>query len=92
NLTLQAATESSTESHFKETRKSGFLYAGGLAFTIGSQMQSGDRRDVSTRAAASTVGSTEGDVTLVAGDHYQQIGSHVLAPQGDIDIHAQKVD
>ncbi|WP_238922500.1 two-partner secretion domain-containing protein [Achromobacter ruhlandii] len=92
NLTLLAATETSQESHFKENRKSGFLYNGGLAFTIGSQMQSGDRRDASTHAAASTVGSTAGDVTLVAGGHYQQTGSHVLAPKGGIDIQAKKVD
>ncbi|WP_348995266.1 hemagglutinin repeat-containing protein [Achromobacter sp. HNDS-1] len=92
NLTLLAASETSQESHFKENRKSGFLYNGGLAFTIGSQMQSGDRRDASTHAAASTVGSTAGDVTLVAGGHYQQTGSHVLAPKGGIDIQAKKVD
>ncbi|WP_199267573.1 hemagglutinin repeat-containing protein, partial [Rhodococcus sp. JT-3] len=92
NLTLLAATETSQESHFKENRKSGFLYNGGLAFTIGSQMQSGDRRDVSTRAAVSTVGSTAGDVTLAADGHYQQTGSHVLAPKGGIDIQAKKVD
>ncbi|MDS1140850.1 hemagglutinin repeat-containing protein [Pusillimonas sp. SM2304] len=92
DLTIQAATETASESHFKETKKSGFLHNGGVAFTVGSQMQSGDRKDVSTRAAASTVGSTEGDVTLVAGNHYQQTGSHVLAPKGYIDIHASKVD
>jgi filamentous hemagglutinin len=92
DLTIQAATETTSESHFKETRKSGFLYSGGVAFTVGSQMQSGDRKDVSTNAAASTVGSTDGDVNLVAGNHYQQMGSHVLAPKGDIDIHARKVD
>ncbi len=92
NLTLLAATETSQESHFKENRKSGFLYNGGLAFTIGNQMQSGDRRDASTHAAASTVGSTAGDVTLVADGHYQQTGSHVLAPKGGIDIQAKKVD
>lgn len=92
DLRLQAATETSKESHFKEIRNSGFLYNGGLAFTIGSQMQSGDRQDVSTRAAAATVGATGGRVTLAAGNQYQQAGSQVLAPQGDIDIHAQKVD
>ncbi|WP_238909823.1 hemagglutinin repeat-containing protein [Achromobacter ruhlandii] len=92
NLTLLAATETSQESHFKENRKSGFLYNGGLAFTIGNQMQSGDRRDASTHAAASTAGSTAGDVTLVADGHYQQTGSHVLAPKGGIDIQAKKVD
>ncbi|WP_063569419.1 two-partner secretion domain-containing protein [Achromobacter ruhlandii] len=92
NLTLLAASETSQESHFKENRKSGFLYNGGLAFTIGNQMQSGDRRDASTHAAASTAGSTAGDVTLVAGGHYQQTGSHVLAPKGGIDIQAKNVD
>lgn len=92
DLTIQAAKETSSESHFKETRKSGFLYNGGVAFTVGSQMLSNDRKDVSTRAAASTVGSTKGNVTLVTGNHYQQIGSHVLAPEGDIDLHARKVD
>ncbi|EHN63592.1 two-partner secretion domain-containing protein [Comamonas testosteroni] len=92
DLTIQAATETSSESHFKETRKSGFLYNGGIAFTVGNQMQSADRKDVSTHAAASTVGSTDGDVNLVAGNQYQQMGSHVLAPKGDIDIHARKVD
>ncbi|WP_116791226.1 hemagglutinin repeat-containing protein [Achromobacter dolens] len=92
NLTLLAATEARQESHFKENRKSGFLYNGGLAFTIGSQMQSGDRRHASTHAAASTAGSTAGDVTLAADGHYQQTGSHILAPKGAIDIHAGKVD
>lgn len=92
DLTIQAATETASQSQFKETRTSGFLYNGGVAFTIGSQMQSVDRKDVSTRAAASTVGATTGDVTLVAGNQYQQIGSKVLAPQGDIDIHARRVD
>ena len=92
DLTIEAATETRDESHFKRTDKSGFLYNGGAAITVGSQMQSVDQRSVSTSAAASTVGSTGGNVTLVAGNHYQQTGSHVLAPQGDIDIHARTVD
>ncbi|EHP37811.1 outer membrane copper (silver) and drug transport protein [Cupriavidus basilensis OR16] len=92
DLTIKPATETRSESHFNETKKSGFLHIGGAAFTIGSQMQSVDKRDLSTRAGASTIGSTGGDVTLVAGNHYQQTGSQVLAPKGDIDIHAKKVD
>ncbi|OZI39063.1 hypothetical protein CEG14_05905 [Bordetella genomosp. 1] len=92
DLTLQAATETRKESHFKESRKSGFLYDGGLAVTLGNRTQSGDRNSASTRAAASTVGATGGDVALVAGDHYQQTGSHVVAPKGDVDIRARKAD
>ncbi|MGO4813417.1 hemagglutinin repeat-containing protein [Cupriavidus sp. 2MCAB6] len=92
DLRVEAATNTRSESHFKRTDKTGFLYNGGVAITLGSQMQSVGKKDMSTSAAASTVGATGGSVTLVAGNHYQQTGSHVLAPKGDIDIHARKVD
>lgn len=92
DLTVQAATNTQSESHYKRKDESGFLYNGGLAFTVGSQMQSRDARETSTRAAASTIGATEGNVVLAAGNSYRQVGSHVLAPQGDVDIHAQRVD
>lgn len=92
DVNVLAAQNTATESHFKETKKSGLLYNGGAAITIGSQQQSVDARGTSTTAAASTVGATQGDVTIVAGNHYQQTGSHVLAPEGNIDILAKKVD
>jgi len=92
DIHIGAAQNTTTESHFKETKKSGFLYSGGAAFTLGTQQQSTDARSTRTSAAASTVGSTGGDVTLVAGNHYRQTGSHVVAPHGDIDILAKRVD
>lgn len=92
DLIVDAAAENRRESHFKEVKKSGFLYNGGFAFTVGEQRQSGERMDASTHAAAATVGATGGGVTLAAGNRYRQTGSQVLAPQGDIDIHAQNVD
>jgi len=91
NLTIEAALETQTESHFKEIKKSGVLYNGGAALTFGKQMQSLDKHNTSTRAAGATIGATAGEVTLVAGNAYQQTGSRVIAPQGDIDIHAQSV-
>lgn len=92
DLTVQAATNTRSESHFKRKDESGFLYNGGVAFTVGTQMQSRDAKDVSTSAAASTIGSTAGNVVMVAGNNYRQVGSHVVAPVGDVDIHARKVD
>lgn len=92
DLTVQAATNTRGESHYKRKDESGFLYNGGVAFTVGTQMQSRDAKDVSTSAAASTIGSTAGNVVMVAGNNYRQVGSHVVAPEGDIDIHARKVD
>lgn len=92
DLTVQAATNTRGESHYKRKDESGFLYNGGVAFTVGTQMQSRDAKDVSTSAAASTIGSTAGNVVMLAGNNYRQVGSHVVAPEGDIDIHARKVD
>src|SRR5690606_28098234 len=45
-----------------------------------------------TYATASTVGSLGGDVTIQAGGDYRQVGSHVVAPGGDIAIRAKRVE
>ncbi|HHV70974.1 MAG TPA: hemagglutinin, partial [Ochrobactrum intermedium] len=91
DLTLEAATETYTETHFKDKKKSGLFSSGGFGVTIGKQQNSTDQDTTGTLAAASTVGSLGGDVTLLAGEQYRQSGSDVLAPQGDIGIAAQAV-
>ena len=62
-------------------------------------MNSSDRQSEATTAAKSTVGSLAGDVTLLAGETYKQVGSDVIAAGqspsgsgGDIAIAAQRVD
>ncbi len=92
DVNIEAATDSSTERHLREEKKSGLFSSGGIGFTIGTQQQSQDNQDARTTAAASTVGSTNGNVAIGAGNHYQQVGSNVVAPQGDITIQAKKVD
>ncbi|USS52371.1 hemagglutinin repeat-containing protein [Ralstonia solanacearum] len=92
DVNIDAATNSTTERHFREEKKSGLFSSGGIGFTIGTQQQSQDNQDARTTAAASTVGSTNGNVAIGAGNHYQQVGSNVVAPQGDITIQAKKVD
>jgi len=92
NLVIQAATEKQAENHTKEVITKGMLYNGGIALTIGKQSQNLDKHDTRTYAAASTTGSTQGNVVLTAGNNYQQIGSHIVAPEGNIDIHAKQVD
>ncbi len=92
DLTIEAATNTSQSSSFNETKKNGLFSSGGLSITLGQQQLSTDQNRQSTSTTASTVGSIGGDVTLLAGQTYSQIGSDVLAPSGDISIAAKKVD
>jgi len=91
DINIEAASESSSERHDKATKKSGLFSGGGIAVTMGTQSQS--VKDLTTRetARASTVGSTEGDILLEAGRQYRQVGSDVMAPQGDVDVLAQQI-
>lgn len=91
DLNIEAATETHNETHFKKVKKSG-AFASGASLTIGKQQMSTDQNTESTRAAKSSVGSLEGDVTLLAGNRYRQVGSDVIVPKGDIEIAAKTVD
>lgn len=92
NINIEAATESSSERHDKTVKKSGLFSGGGIAVTAGTQEQSA--KDLATRqtAAASTVGSTNGNVLIEAGKGYRQVGSQVSAPEGNVDITGQTID
>jgi filamentous hemagglutinin len=99
NVTIEAAQNTASNNDFNETKKSGLFSSGGLSLTIGKQSQSLDQKGQSTTAAASTVGSLTGNVTITAGQTYTQVGSDLLTPglnspsgSGDIDITAKKVD
>ncbi|MDH1477633.1 hemagglutinin repeat-containing protein [Comamonas thiooxydans] len=87
DVTIAAAQETSSEQHYRKETKSGiFGGGGGIGFTIGSRMQSTDQAGTRTTAAASTVGSVGGDVNIVAGNAYKQVGSDVMAPGGDVNV------
>ncbi|WP_411885881.1 hemagglutinin repeat-containing protein [Polaromonas sp. YR568] len=92
NLTIEAAQNTGSASSFYETKESGLLDGEGAGITVGTREQSTDQKNQYTTAAASTVGSIAGNVTLVANESYKQIGSDVMAPGGDITILAKKVD
>lgn len=92
NLAIEAANETRSESHFKKTTQSGIFGSGGIGFTIGSREFSSDQQIQATTAAASTIGSIDGDVLMTAGKAYRQVGSDVIAAQGSIGITAESVD
>ncbi|KRC12003.1 hypothetical protein ASE11_00530 [Hydrogenophaga sp. Root209] len=90
DVSVTAAQTRSGNGHFREEKTSG-LFSSGAGFTLGSQQQSTEQQNQGTGAAASTVGAIGDNVNITAGRVYAQTGSDVLAPGGDISIHAQSI-
>src|SRR5450830_928324 len=65
---------------------------GGLGVTVGSKMQSTAQTRSTTTASGSTVGATNGNVLLAAGQRTTLTASTVIAPQGDVNISGKQVD
>lgn len=91
NVNITAAKNSAYELHERKTKKSG-LSSSGMSVSIGTQQLNTKQTSNSTSHTGSTVGSVEGDVNITAGENYKQIASDVIAPQGDVNIVAQRVD
>jgi filamentous hemagglutinin len=92
NVNIEAATNTSSNSSYRQERKSGLMSDGGLSVSVGTRKQSLDQQGATTTASASTVGSVNGGVSIQAGNQYKQVGSDVLTPTGDINITAKTVD
>ncbi len=91
DLTLDGATNTRQIDQFQQTVKSGVMSGGGIGFSVGKQSLAQTTRTVEATNAGSTVASVSGDVTLVAGHAYRQVGSEVTAPGGDVVIRGQSV-
>lgn len=89
SLRIEAAQETSAYRSSTTTHESGLLGGGGLGISIGSREQLLAQGNNATIAAASTVGSLNGDLHIQSKQTYTQIGSDLLTPKGDIDISAQ---
>ncbi|AKO21211.1 hemagglutinin repeat-containing protein [Xanthomonas oryzae] len=91
NLTLETAQSTHSESHDKQTVKSGLMGSGGIGFTIGKQTVKTEADTTAVTHTGSTVGSLEGNVTLAAGNTLAITGSDVMALQGDITAKAKDI-
>lgn len=103
NALVEAGTNTQSQSSYSAKSESGLMSSGGLDASIGTRDQSTDQKTISTTAAASTVGSMGGNVSITAGKTFTQTGSDVLASgvtpdgtpipgAGNINIIARKVD
>jgi filamentous hemagglutinin len=83
DLTIAAATENQTSYRLSETKKSGMFSGGGIGVTFGSASSKQQlKQDGTTQSqSASTIGSTGGNVTLLAGHNAHVAGSDVIAKQ-----------
>jgi filamentous hemagglutinin len=91
NVKVSAAEETHQENHDYKKSKTGFS-ASSTSIGYGSSKLKQNTTIAQTTQRSSTIGSVEGDVSIEAGKAYTQTASDVVAPQGDIDITAQKVD
>jgi filamentous hemagglutinin len=92
---IQIATSENTanQSYYKEETTSGlFGTDGGMGVTMGTKAHQNTQTTQQTSRNSSTIGSTDGNVQLVAGNNYTQSGSNVVALAGDVGIAAKSVD
>ncbi|KAF1042186.1 MAG: 16S rRNA endonuclease CdiA [Herbaspirillum frisingense] len=91
NVNIVAAIDNSSQHNYRNETTSGVMGAG-AGVTVGTREQSHDVNRQGQTASASTVGSTDGNVSIAAGNRYTQVGSDVVALKGDIDIAAKSVE
>ncbi|WYX19530.1 hemagglutinin repeat-containing protein [Achromobacter xylosoxidans] len=92
DVDISAATE--TESHYllEKKKKSGLLDSGGIGFTLGNQSSrhEADEHGVIQSQSASTIGSTQGNVTITAENRVHVRGADLVAGT-DLDITGDSV-
>ncbi|MEM6134110.1 hemagglutinin repeat-containing protein [Pantoea sp. 3.5.1] len=79
DLSIATATETRDEVHQREEKKSGLMGTGGIGFTVGQAMQKSSTDASGSLSRGSTVGSSDGSVTLSAGSQLTVHGSDVIA-------------
>ena len=92
DITIDGVTNSVDTEQFKKTVKSGLFSGGGIGVTIGKQELSQATKSTQETNQGSVVGSVNGDVDIVAGGAYKQIGSQVQAPGGNVTIQAKSIE
>jgi filamentous hemagglutinin len=90
NVNIEAAQNTSNTSNYQYNKSSG-LSSSGASVSVGKQSSSTDTTSTTTSAAASTVGSLGGNVNIVAGNRYNQVGSDLLALEGDVNVLAKDI-
>ncbi|MGJ0478607.1 hemagglutinin repeat-containing protein [Pantoea agglomerans] len=78
DLSITTAAETRDEVHQHEEKKSGLMGTGAIGFTVGQAMQKSSTDASGMLNRGSTVGSSDGSVTLSAGNQLTVHGSDVV--------------
>ncbi|WP_423600973.1 cytidine deaminase-like fold-containing protein [Roseateles sp. MS654] len=92
DIAIDGVTNSVDTEQFKKTVKSGLFSGGGIGVTIGKQQLSQATKSTQETNQGSMVGSVNGDVDILAGGEYRQVGSEVQAPSGNVNIQARSIE
>ena len=91
NITLGTAENTMQSSSASQSKKSGLSGTGGIGVSYGTNSLNMTDTENSVTSSGSTVGSTQGNVTLNAGNNLTVKGSDVLAGK-DINLTAKEVN
>lgn len=92
DVQIATAQASTTDSHYQKNTRSGLMGSGGVGVTLGHRSLKTDTQTTTTTAIGSTVGSTQGDVLVTAGNGVTQVGSQVMAPLGNVEMAGRTID
>ena len=92
NVDITAATETDSHYFLEEKKKSGLFSGGGLGFTLGKQStrHEVDEKGTTQSQSVSTIGSTQGDVNITAGNKLHVGGADLIA-QKDLNLTGDSV-
>lgn len=90
NVDIKSSQDSYYQKENVTTKTSGLMSSGGLGFTIGSEKESTTKTDTQHAYQGSTIGSTEGNVSISAGKDIHVTGSDIIAKK-DIDLTGDSV-
>ncbi|WP_253306653.1 two-partner secretion domain-containing protein [unidentified bacterial endosymbiont] len=92
NIKITSAENRQRQISYHQVEESGLLTGGGAALTLGERESSQQQELEGTQQQSSAVGSLLGDVRIWAKQKFQQLGSHLITPQGDINVSAATIE
>ena len=92
DISISAAENHYADRQYRKDTKSGLMGSGGIGFTIGKQKETDDTTSKSLVHSGSSIGSLYGDTVIIADNHYNQTGSSVSTPAGNVTIAAKDIN